>query len=100
MCGKLMSRQILTRFDPDKNLQFYDKKSASVRQARLLAVCFSLEILAGIMRRDCLAKRKMGRDMGAARTRRKTLAFFPTRPYDSVSPSSLHDLNAICVRDD
>ena len=32
VCGKRMSRQILARFDPDKNLQFYDKKSASVRQ--------------------------------------------------------------------
>ena len=32
VCGKLMSRRILMRFDPTKNLQFYDKKSASVRQ--------------------------------------------------------------------
>jgi len=32
VCGKLMARQILARFDPDKNLQFYDKKSASVQR--------------------------------------------------------------------
>ena len=31
-CGKLMSRQILTRFPPDKKLQLYYKKLASVRQ--------------------------------------------------------------------
>ena len=37
---------------------------------RLLAVCFSLEISAEI--RHYLAQRKMGRDVGAARTRRKT----------------------------
>ena len=30
--GKLMSRQILTDLTPAKNLQFYDKKSASVGQ--------------------------------------------------------------------
>ena len=31
--GKMMARQILTRFDPDKNLPFYDEKSASVWRA-------------------------------------------------------------------
>ena len=32
LCGKLMTRQILARFDPDKKRQLYDKKSVSVRQ--------------------------------------------------------------------
>ena len=30
-CGKLMARQILTRFEPDKKPHYYDKKLDSVR---------------------------------------------------------------------
>ena len=43
---------------------------------RLLAVCFSLEISAQIIRRHCLAQKKMGRDMGAARVRDKPKGLF------------------------
>ena len=32
MCGKLMSRQILTRFDPEKKSAVLREKLASVRQ--------------------------------------------------------------------
>ena len=59
---------------------------------RLLEVCFSLETLAGIMRRDYLAQRRMGRDLGAA----------PSSPlgHTTLSRLLLCTANAICVRAD
>ena len=48
---------------------------------RLLAPCFSLEISAVIMRRDYLAYRRMGRDMGVARL----LPYLAILPYRSFA---------------
>ena len=52
VCGKLMSQQILAQLTPTKNLQFCDKKSASVRRP-LGTTC---------NHRDCLISHFVGQE--------------------------------------
>ena len=86
-------RQIALKIAPGLHVQFRscnfnatkiasscrDKNRLCKRAFRLLAVCFSLEISEQIIRRQGLAHKKMGRDMGAARARDKPKGLFTLR---------------------